>query len=266
MTVSRKPKKGKQKKISVPKPMRSQERGRAVAAAYGSAAGGRQVFPLTSGVGKNMTVLNYELISVGSALTGNGSFRIGGSVLNPGIANNWPWLGRVAGNFMKFRYTFLRFIFVPQTPTTTPGSTFLYMAYDPKDIAPANLQEVATSESSVIGNAWYGGPINPDIAFSKALTLKDSIFLDIDVSRFTNPWYYIRATNDATKNDVSLTGTPTGGLGTLALANASTFDYVSRPGTIYYGCNGVTDTVVTGNLYMAYAVELCEPVSSTVNA
>lgn len=214
-----------------------------------------------------MTVVNYEMISVGNALTGSGSFASGGQTINPGISDNWPWLASVAKSFQKFRFTWLRFIYVPQTPTTTPGSVWLYMSFDPRDTNPADLQAVSMSEDSVIGNAWYGGPISPDVAFSKNLSLKDSIYLDVDCTRFTQPWYYVRATNDATKNIPTLTGSLAGGVNNtnIAISDGTTFEYTARPGTIFYGCDSVTNTVVAGHLYMAYACELFDPIKPGYN-
>jgi hypothetical protein len=213
-----------------------------------------------------MVVANYELITTGAALMGTGSFVIGGSVLNAGISVNFPWLGSVSNSFQKFKFRFLRFIYVPQTPTTTPGSVFIYMAYDPQDTPPSTLAGVTASESSVVGNAWYGGPINPEMAFSKNLSLRDNVYLDVDVDRMSQPWYYTRATHAATLNTVTLTGTATGGNGSLAIGSGGTYEYTARPGTIYYGNNSVTNTVQAGNLYMAYVVELREPILASLNA
>jgi len=247
--------------------MRAREQGgRSAPAAYGVVQGSRAVLPITSGVGGRMTVVNYEMVNVGNALTGSAGWSSGGQTLNPGILENWPWLASVAQNFQKFRWTYLRFIFVPQTPTTTPGSVWLNMTYDPRDTNPADLQAVSMSDESVIGNAWYGGPISPEVAFSKTLSLKDAIYLDVDCARFTQPWYLVRTTNDATKNVVTLSGTATGGNGSLAVSSGTTYDYASRPGTIFYGCDDVTNSVVTGNLYMAYACELFDPIKAAYNA
>jgi hypothetical protein len=233
--------------------------------AYGAVMGGKKILPITSGMGRSMIVANYEQIVTASSLVGTGGYNIGGLVMNAGISAQWPWLGSIANNFQKFKFKFLRFIFVPQTPTTTPGSVFFYWANDPRDTAPANLAQVTASESAVVGNAWYGGPLNPDVAFSKQLTLKDNIYLDVDCTRFTQPWYYVRATVGATSNTVTLSGTATGGNGTLAIASGGTYDYTARPGTIYFGTDSITNTVVAGNMYVAYICEFSEPILASTN-
>jgi len=233
--------------------------------AYGAVVGPKQMLPVISALGRSAIVANYEQIVVGSGLTGTGGFNVGGLVLNPGIDGNWGWIGKLSQNYQKFRFRMLRFIYVPQTPTSTPGSVFLYMQYDSPDSPPADLAGVSASESSVIGNSWYGGPINSEIAFSKKLTIRDNVFIDVDVSRFSQPWYYIRSTSGHTLNVAALSGTPTGGIGSLALTGGTTYEYTTRPGVIYFGTNNVTNAVVAGNLYMSYVLELSEPILGSLN-
>jgi hypothetical protein len=225
---------------------------------YGAIMAPRKFFPLTSGIGRTLTVSNYE--QVGVTFTGTGGFTNGGSVINAGIITNYPWLSAIAGNYQKFRWKYLRYIFVPQCASTTPGSVYIEMHYDWLDNASTTLAQVTASESSVVGNCWFGSALSPELAFGAGVGARDAICLTIDVARLTQPWYLVRATNAATLNTVTLTGTATGGNGTLALASAGTYDPSSRPGTVYYGTNGITNGVVVGNLYVAYVCELAEPI------
>ncbi len=228
------------------------------ATSYGAIMSPRKYFPMTSGLGKTLTVTNYE--QCGVTFTGSGGFTNGGSVINAGITTNFPWLSSIAANYQKFRWKFLRYIFVPQCPSTTPGSVYLEMHYDYLDSASTTLAQVTATESSVVGNAWFGSALSPELAFGSDVSARDAICLTIDISRLTQPWYYVRANNNATLNTVQLTGTATGGNGTLALSSAQTYDPSSRPGTIYYGTNGITNGVVAGNLYVAYSCELSDPI------
>lgn len=228
------------------------------ATSYGAVMAPRSYFPMTSGIGRTLTVSNYE--QVGVTFTGSGGFTNGGSVINAGITTNYPWLSAIAGNYQKFKWKYLRYIYVPQCPSTTPGSIYLEMHYDWLDAASTSLAQVTATESSIVGNAWFGGALSPELAFGPDVGARDAICLTIDVTRLTQPWYLVRATNGATLNTVTLTGTATGGNGTLAIGSGGTYDPSARPGTIYYGTNGVTNGVVAGNLYVAYVCELSDPI------
>jgi hypothetical protein len=226
---------------------------------YGIISAQKNYFPLTAGMGRTLTVSNFE--NAGNVtFTGTGGFTNGGSVLNPGIPQNFPWLSAIAQNYQKFKWKFIRYIYVPQCPSTIPGSIYLEMHYDFLDNAATSLSQVTATESSVVGNAWFGGPLSTDLAFGQDVGPRDAICMTIDCARFSEPWYYVRASNGATLNTVQLTGTATGGNGTLALASAGTYDPSSRPGTIYYGTNGITNGVLVGNLYVSYVVELSDPI------
>jgi hypothetical protein len=247
------------KKVAIRRPMNNTSFSSPQAsAAMGAVQAPRRFFPMTSGLGRSLTVTNYE--QVGVTFTGTGGFTNGGSVINAGIATNFPWLSSIAGNYQKFRWKFLRYIFVPQCPSTTPGSVYLEMHYDFLDNASTTLAQVTATESSVVGNAWFGSALSPELAFGADVSARDAICLTIDTARLTQPWYYVRATNAATTNTVTLTGTATGGNGTLAIGSGGTYDPSSRPGTIYYGTNGITNAVVAGNLYAAYCCELSDPI------
>lgn len=226
--------------------------------AYGAVIGARKYFPMTQGVGRDLVVSNFE--QVGVSFTGTGGFTAGGSVLNAGVTTNYPWLSTIAQNYQKFRWKFLRYIYVPQCATTTPGSIWMQMYNDPFDSAPTSLAQVTAGSSSVVGNAWFGSSLSAELCFSEDTGPRDAICITIDCSRFSQPWYYIRQASGDTLNTVALTGTPTGGLGTLAISASQTFEYTTRPGTIYYGTNGITNGLLAGDLYVSYVCELSEPI------
>lgn len=231
-------------------------------AAYGAVAGQKRIFPLQAGAGKSLVVQNYELVH---AQTGSNSlFSTGGDVMNPGIQQSYPWLSGIAKQYSRFRWKALRYIYVPTCSTTTAGSVFFYPSYDSFDSAPATLAQVAVSENSCIGNAWFGGSINPNLAF-KPLTTQESIFVDIDVDRFPNNWYYVRDTFADTKPS---TGAALGGVipAGLTLTSGTYFEMESRPGVIYYGADGVAGNTSIGNLFAAYVVEFSDPIDPTVQA
>jgi hypothetical protein len=232
-------------------------------AAYGGAmAGAKSYLPLQSGVGKTFIVQNYELVhtSNGSA----GIFFAGGDVCNPGVPQSYPWLSGIAKQYSKFRWRALRYIYVPSCSTTTAGSVFFLVNYDYADAGPTTLAQVAQSEDSCIGNAWFGGSINPDLAFKKALTTQESIYVDIDVKKFPNNFYYVRSTYNATRPS---SGGALGGVipAGLTFTPGTTLDPESLPCTVYYGADSVAGTAGIGNLFAAYVCEFSDPIAPALN-
>jgi len=226
---------------------------------YGEVNRGRRAnLPSMVMNGPNAVCKNYELIS--SFQTGNAAFQESSVNLNPGITSVFPWLSSIARNYNKFRFLRLRFFFSGSCPTSTAGKVWIRLSYDPLDAAPTTLAEVMQSENSCSGPAWFGGTVSNEKAFDRNLAADANIYVDADCSRFSLPWYVIRNTDAATR--LALTGAPTGGIGTLALSG-STIDNTSVPCRLSYGNNSVTTSTIPGELYVAYEVELIEPVASS---
>lgn len=219
--------------------------------------GKRPNLPQMTMKGPSTVVRNYE--QVAAFPSGNTAFQISGALSNPGIAGSFPWLSPIAQNYTKFRFRYLRFFFSGSCPTSTTGKVFINISYDALDSAPASLAQVMQSEDSCSGPAWFGGVVSSEKAFDRRLPADSNIFVDVDCARFALPWYVVR---DSTTNvALALTGTPTGGLGTLALSG-NTIDAGSLPCRVYYGNSAVTSSTVPGELYVAYEIELIEPVAS----
>lgn len=204
---------------------------------------GADAMPLSVGIGKSMTVQNYEFVAtLPGFATNTFANLIQGFTCNPGIAAFVPWLSTIALNYSKFRWKFLRFMYVPAVPTSIPGTVFLNASYDPLDTTPTSVADLAVTDSSSIGPAWVGGGINAEKAFRKNLNVDDAIFIDIDVKRLSQPYYYVR--------------------------KQAGLDADSRPLVIYSGSyntlNG-SSYGATGGLYVSYVCELFEPVAASLN-
>lgn len=235
----------------------------AAPAAFGATVGSKQILPLQAGAGRKLIVQNFELVH-----TANGSagvFSSGGDVCNPGLASNYPWLSGIAKQYVKFNWRFLRYIYVPTCSTATAGSTFFMFNYDYLDAGPSSLAQVAQSEDSSIGNAWFGGAINPTLAFSPELSSREAIYVDYNTTKATNNWYYVRTTQGGVSpsSGGTLGGTIPGG---LTFTPGSYPDPEARPATIYYGADSVAGTSGIGNLFVAYICEFAEPVAAALNA
>jgi hypothetical protein len=204
----------------------------------------RGTLPLSVGMGRKMVVQNYELIaSVKSFATDTFASLLSSYTCNPGIAGFTPWLSGLALQYSKFNWKTLRFIYVPKVPTAIPGQAFIMVGYDPADTAPANIADVAVTDSSSIGPVWVGGGINQEKAFRSNLGIDEAIFVDVDCKSLTQPYYYVR--------------------------KQAGLDADTKPFVLFFGTAGALTGVgaygATGDIYVAYTVELFEPVQAALN-
>lgn len=205
----------------------------------------RSMLPLVAGSGTRMVVQNYELIaSLKGFATDTFASLLSSYTVNPGIAGFVPWLSGLALQYSKFRWLTLRFIYVPKVATSIPGQAFIQVTYDPADSSPTSIADVAVSDSSSIGPTWIGGGINQEKAFRATMNIDDAIFVDVDCKRLTQPYYYVR--------------------------KQAGLDADTKPCVLYFGSAGALTGVgaygATGDVYVAYSVELLEPVQAALNA
>lgn len=260
--MKRKTVKGAKKRASPKKKMLLNSSRPSAPAAYGAVLSGRDTYPLVAGTGSSMIVQNYELVHELNA--GGGPFTAGGDVLNPGLSGNFPWLSNLAQNYSKFRWISLRYIYVPACSTASAGVEWLYFKYDYLDNAPASLSDVMASDTSCMGNVWFGQPINDATAFSPRLPVAENVNVDLDVDKLTRDWYYVRTGNNANQPvTTTLGGVVPGG---LTVATNNIYEDIARPGIIYYGNSGTSGSALNGYLFAAYTIEFCEPTTSSVNS
>lgn len=233
-------------------------------AAYGSIQGRNPVLPMGAITPRGCIVKNYELSKAFTA--GTGAVDVQGFNINPGIATNFPWLSSIAQNYQKFRFLYLRYFYSASISTATPGKAFISLSYDAQDAPPTTLAQAMATDSASAGPAWFGGAVSGDKAFDR-MSSDSNIFVDLDVSRLGQPWYYTRNTVAGTQpsSGGALTGAPTGGIGTLAFTQGSYVDESSIPAKCFYGTSGVTNGVVPGELYCAYVCEFIEPVTAAIS-
>lgn len=234
------------------------------AAAYSAVMGRSSMrYPLMSAGNGRCVVQNFEQIT---GISANASFTANVYQVNPANATTFPWLTNIGQNYQKFRFLNLRFIWTPICSTTTTGSAYIYIAYDYLDTTPTTLAQVAASDTSCSGNAWFGAAINQASAFSKDMSTATNIFVDYDPSRVGSPWYYCRDASTAPTSAIALTGAPTGGIGTLAVTQGTIVDPLSVPCRLIAGVDTTNPTSGTlGYVYAAYTVEFADPIAAALN-
>jgi hypothetical protein len=227
--------------------------------AYGSMAGNRRNLPIATMSNGGSVVKNYEQCFAFPA--GNGAFTVGGFDINPGVVANFPWLNTLARNYQKFRFLYLRFFYSSSVSTATPGKVWMSYSYDAQDAPPSSLATAMASSNSTAGPVWFGGAINEAKAFDPSLNGDANVFIDVDVAKWANNWYYVRNTiTGGTEPSAggALSGVIPAG---LTFTQGSYVDEAAIPAKLFYGTNGLNAGVVPGELYVSYICEFCEAVA-----
>lgn len=229
---------------------------------YGMVQPKSKMYPLGNIKPNGCLVKNYELCAT-FPNTGGPAFRIDGFILNPGLSTSFPWLSALANNYQKFKWRYLRFFYSSAVSTATAGSSFINLAYDYLDTFPSTLNQVASSDTSSIGPVWFGGSVNQEKAFDTTLNGDANVYIDVDVGKFPNEWYFTRTSAAGVSPS---TGGALGGVipAGLTFTQGAYSDVEAIPGRVLYGTSGVTGAN-PGYLYAAYVCEFIEPVDPALN-
>jgi hypothetical protein len=107
-------------------------------------------FPPSSFVGKE------RLCTIGGQFGDSNAF-IASYQYNPGLKGTFPVGYMAASNYDQYKIlpnSKNKLRYVAACATTTPGTIYLYIDYDPTDVAPANEEEFANQEGSISCSSW----------------------------------------------------------------------------------------------------------------
>lgn len=201
----------------------------------------RRVVPRFSSNTIGTVVDNTEMVS-NVNLAALGAFTTFSNALIPSLPG---WLNGVSELYSKYRWRRLRVIYVPKCPTATPGTVAMAITYDRQDAAPTSLSNLSQTNKAILFPAYagYGG--------AQMLSTKtpgpESIYIDVDISRFEKNWYSV-------VTPATLT----------ALATAVQTMYV--PATLQVAhADGAAVGVGAGDIYFQYEIEFIEPINPAMS-
>lgn len=87
--------------------------------------------------------------------------------LNPGCFELFPWLAGLSRMYEKYRFTSLRFTFVPSQPSTVAGKYYAAIDYDYDDEVPTTKINMLTNHSTVQNSVWAECSLTVDCALMK---------------------------------------------------------------------------------------------------
>jgi len=74
--------------------------------------------------------------------------------INPGLPSTFPWLSMLAQVFETYEVHSLSFVYQAALPTSTAGTVYLCIDYDPADPAPANKASMMSNMSAIACSSW----------------------------------------------------------------------------------------------------------------
>nr|UHS72239.1 MAG: putative coat protein [Macanavirus sp.] len=193
-----------------------------------------------------MIICNTELLT---AVSSTAAFANSRAALIP---SNLSWLEGVANNFSKWRWLYLRFIYIPVCPTSTQGQVVLGFSYDHNDNAPASVAAAQQAYQSVTAPYWAGWEGSALLQNFNIPAMPGAICSTLDVRRLGGPL------GDAFYRFANL-----GNFGGFS----NTIKNIYSPGILdITTTGGPVVSVLAGNIFAEYAIEVIEPVNPTANA
>jgi hypothetical protein len=107
-----------------------------------------------------------------SEITGSTTFDVAQFTMQPGFGQTFPWLSQISNTHQKYRFTSLKFTYVPLIGTDQPGRITLVYAVDPLDPTPESKQELFQYPTSSETTVWTSNTIviqqQPEPLFTRA--------------------------------------------------------------------------------------------------
>lgn len=212
--------------------------------------------PLTGGVVMSKTIVpRFQMNGAGTlvkntervssvTLDATGAFAAFNNALIPSLPG---WLAQLSDLYSKYRWRTLRIIWIPKCSTATSGTVGMAVTYDRQDALPTSLDQLSQTNRAILypPYAGYGGAS----LLNSRTPSGESIYIDVDISRFEKTWY-----------NVIQTGTLT------ALATAVQTMYV--PATLQVVSDDgptVVGGTPAGDIYFQYEIEFIEPINPAMN-
>lgn len=125
--------------------------------------------------GKPIVIRHREylqpLVSV-TTFTGAGRY-----IIQPGLVDDFPWLGQIAGSFENYRFKMLRYVYRNRSATSTNGTVYTATQYDVSDPEFSSVEELMTYAGARSEVAWRDFIVDTNLnkgrAYKKYLTRTD---------------------------------------------------------------------------------------------
>lgn len=102
-----------------------------------------------------LSLRGRDFLSVINGQASADSITIGATYwLNPGNASAFVKCANIAGNYVRWNFKHIRFIYAPSCPSTTTGSVVMYADTDPQEADTNNIAQALNKQIVVSGVPW----------------------------------------------------------------------------------------------------------------
>lgn len=122
--------------------------------------------------GRNTHVTHTERFA--TVTSGAAALTVQSFAINPGLNSVFPWMCDVANRFDKYKFSSLKFQYVPAISTATTGGVALVFDFDPNDPAPTVMEDATTYHDYVTAPIWQAASLSVDLANGDKLPQKDT--------------------------------------------------------------------------------------------
>ena len=168
---------------------------------------------------------------------------ISGSVCDLCPAGFPGWLSPVALNWSRWRWRCLRFIYVPQCPTTLSGTITMGITYDIQDTFPATLDAATQLYGSVTTPYWGGVDGAMSLADCRSPLRGNAVSVSVDLADNRIRPYVTSQT----------------------LASSADQILYSLGALVVFRQGGPATQQAAGIIFGQYEIELIDPVSASTN-
>lgn len=98
-----------------------------------------------------------------TAFTGTGRY-----IVQPGLADNFPWLAQIAGSFEQYKIKNLRYVYRNRISTAGNAAVYIAMQYDTADPEFKSIDEIMTYGGARSEVVWKDFSYNADLKRSEA--------------------------------------------------------------------------------------------------
>lgn len=109
----------------------------------------------------------------GSVVATGAALEVHSYPVNPGVSSVFPWLADVANRFEKYKFSSIRFRYVPQSAALA-GLVTMAFDFDPNDDPPLTMSQATTYHDYVSTSIWQDAVLQLDLANGDRLPQKNT--------------------------------------------------------------------------------------------